>query len=235
MTATALVASDERAATGSRDGIAAMLPFVVGYAPFALAIGAAVAAHGDRVAGWAGSWLVYGGSAHLATLQTLDASGVLVAILTGALINARLLIYSASLARRWPAQPLWFRLAAAPLVIDPTWAVVDARSDRTETPATQRRFFVAAGLTLGVGWSSLMALGAIAGHSLDGRHLAVAVPLCLASLVGPRLVDRETRAACAAAAVAAVVTSGLPAGTGILIAIAAGAAAGAANDRGRSS
>ena len=44
-----------------RDGILAMVPFVVGFAPFALVIGAAAAHSGDPLAGWSGSWLIYGG------------------------------------------------------------------------------------------------------------------------------------------------------------------------------
>jgi predicted branched-subunit amino acid permease len=212
------------------DGVAVMLPFLVGYAPFALAIGAAVAAHGDRLAGWSGSWLVYGGSAHLATLRTMETSGLVVAILTGVLINARLVIYSASLSQRWQGQPSWFRLLAAPLVIDPTWAVTDAHSDG-RTLAAQRRFFVAAGLTLGAGWSALIGIGVLAGDRIDARHLAVAAPLCLASLVGPRLLHRDTQVVCATAAAVTVLTTNLPAGTGIVAAVAAGCAAGALADR----
>jgi predicted branched-subunit amino acid permease len=207
-----------------------MLPFLVGYAPFALAIGAAVAAHGDRLAGWSGSWVVYGGSAHLATLRTMETSGVLVAILTGTLINARLVIYSASLSQRWQGQPTWFRLLAAPLVIDPTWAVTDANSDG-RTLADQRRFFFAAGLTLGAGWSALIAVGVMAGDRIDARHLAVAAPLCLASMVGPRLRSRDTQLVCAVAAAVTVLATNLPAGTGIAAAVAAGCAAGAITDR----
>ena len=69
--------------------------------------------------------VVYGGSAHLATLRTLDASGPVLAVVVGILVNARLLVYSAGLARSWPEQPRWFRLVAAPLIIDPTFAVAE--------------------------------------------------------------------------------------------------------------
>ena len=230
-TTTHALPDSRRTGSGVREGVAVMLPFVAGYAPFALSIGAAVAAHGDRLAGWAGSWLVYGGSAHLATLRTLETSGVVVAILTGALVNARLVIYSASLSRRWLGQPWWFRLAAAPLVIDPTWAVTEARHDGGESLAAERRFFVAAGLTLGGGWSGLIAVGALAGDRIDASHLVVAVPVCLASLVGPRIRDRDTRPVCAAAAVVTVLAGSLPAGSGLIAAIAAGCVAGALTDR----
>ena len=132
-------------ATGA--GILAMLPMIVAYAPFALVIGAAVAQHGAPLAGWAGSWLIFGGSAHLATIRTLDDAGAGIAILTGLLINSRLVVYSASLARRWPEQPMWFRVAAAALIIDPTWAAAERHADQCTDVVQQRRYFLAAGLT----------------------------------------------------------------------------------------
>lgn len=220
------------ARAAARDGVVAMAPLVVGYAPFALAVGAVVASHGDRAAGWSGSWLIFGGSAHLATLRTLDRSGLLLAIMTGALINARLLIYSTSLATRWSAQPTWFRLVAAPLIIDPTWALTDAHDDRREDLAAERRFFLAAGLTLGVGWSALIATGALVGSRVGAAHLAVAAPLCLAALAGPHLRHAGTALVCAVAATVAVFCRDLPAGTGLLLAVIAGCVTGAAVDPG---
>ena len=215
-----------RGSSSVRDGVSVMLPFIAGFAPFALAIGA-VAARGNAWAGWSGSWLIYGGSAHLATLQGLGRSGLVVAVLTGVLVNARLLVYSASLAGRWAGQPTWFRLAAAPLVIDPTWAVAQGRPAR-ELASDERRFFLAAGLTLGVGWSAMMAAGVALGGRLDTSSLAVAVPLCLVGLVAPRVVDADTRWVCLAAAAAMLFARGLPAGTGLLVAAAAGVLVGAA-------
>jgi predicted branched-subunit amino acid permease len=81
---------------------------------------------------------------------------------------------------------------------------------------------------MGVGWSALIAVGAIAGGRLDSLRLDVVVPLCLATLVGPMLRDRGGRAAVVAAASVATLGSRLPAGAVLLAAIAAGALAGAA-------
>jgi predicted branched-subunit amino acid permease len=229
VTAAPPVATGQRA--GTREGVAAMLPFVAGYAPFAMAIGAAAAAHGNALAGWAGSWLIYGGSAHLATLRALDGSGLLLAVATGALINARLMIYGASLARVWAGQPLWFRLVAAPMLVDPTWAVATERGADPGSPAADRRFFAAAGFTLGIGWSTMMAIGVVAGDRIASDHLVVAVPLCMASLVAPRLLDPATRWVCVVAGVTSLLTTSFPAGTGIFAAIAAGCAAGALSAR----
>lgn len=221
--------------SAARSGVSAMLPLIVAYVPFALVIGAAAAEHGAPLAGWAGSWLIYGGSAHLAAIRTLDEAGPAVAILTGVLVNARLVVYSASLARRWRAQPTWFRLAAAQLIIDPTWVAAERHADECDDPREQRRYFVAAGLALGVGWSAAIAAGAVMGARLGWVDLEVVIPLCLIGLVGTSLRSREERAAIAVAAALALLTSNWPAGTGLLVAVAGGCAAGMASDRRRAS
>jgi predicted branched-subunit amino acid permease len=210
-----------------RAGFIAVAPFLVGLAPFALVIGAAAARSSDPLAGWAGSWLIYGGSAHLAVLRSLDA-GLVVAVAGALLINARLLAYSASLAQRWRNQPRWFRLVAAAFVIDPTWAVAERYAAEGASDAAQRRFFLTAGVVLGLGWSALIAVGVIAGGHLDADQLEVVVPLCLAALLGPAMRDRSSRAAVVAAAAAATAGSRLSPSSMLLVAIVAGALAGAA-------
>lgn len=215
----------------ARAGAVAMLPLVAGYVPFALVIGAAVAHHGARLAGWAGSWLIFGGSAHLATIRTLEKSGAVAAVLTGLLINARLVVYSASLARRWIDQPRWFRVVGAALIIDPTWALAERHADRCADPRAQRRYFLAAGLTLGIAWSLAIAVGIVVGSRLDWLDVDIVVPLCLVTLIGGGIRARTERCIIAVAASTAVLTRNLPSGTGLLLAVAAGVAAGGAMDR----
>jgi branched chain amino acid efflux pump len=209
-----------------REGIVAMAPFVVGLAPFALTIGAAAARTDDPLAGWSGSWLIFGGSAHLAVLRSVHA-GVLVALAGGLLIHARLVAYGASLARRWQHQPLWFRLVAAAFVIDPTWAAAERHAASRPSDAAQRRFFLAAGVALGVGWSTLIAVGVVAGGRLDSVDLDVMVPLCLVALVTPALRDATNRVPMITAGAVALLGPLLPSGTTMLLAIVAGSLAGA--------
>ena len=216
----------ERTKDDVRAGVLAMVPFVVGLAPFALVIGAAAAASGNPIAGWSGSWLIYGGGAHLAVLRSLDA-GLVVAVAGGLLINARLLAYSASLGQRWRDQPRWFRIIGAAFVIDPTWAAAERHAAAGASDASQRRFFLAAGVTLGLGWSTLIAIGVVAGGRLDGVDLEVVVPLCLAALVGPVLRDPANRAAMVAAGLVAAFGSHWPPGTTLLAAIVVGTLTGA--------
>jgi predicted branched-subunit amino acid permease len=206
----------------AHDGVLAMAPLVLAFAPFALVIGSAVATVPDPLAGWAGSWLIFAGSAHLAALHGVADGTPVLAVATALLINARLLVYGASMASRWRDQPRWFRAVAPALLVDPTWALADRQTGSGRTPAGQRRFFLAAAVTLGLGWSAAIATGALIGRKLPQIGLDLAAPLCLIALIGPRLVDREHRWAAVAAAGTAIVTSGWPAGTGIAAAIVAG-------------
>jgi|EndMetStandDraft_8_1072994.scaffolds.fasta_scaffold116734_2 branched chain amino acid efflux pump len=215
--------------TDVRAGVAAMVPFLFGLAPFALVIGATAAERGAPFGGWTGSWLVYGGSAHLGALRALD-SGVAVAVATGVLVNARLVVYSASLAQRWRDQPAWFRAVAAAMVVEPTWAAAERHAAQGPSPRGERGFFLAAGISLGVGWSALIALGALAGTTFDRPELGAAVPLCLAAMIGPMLARRDNRVPMVVGALVALLADGLPAGTGLLAAIAAACLAGLAFD-----
>ncbi len=226
-----MVPSTTTVASAGRRGALAMLPMLAGYMPFALVIGSAAADRGTPLAGWAGSWLILGGSAHLATMRTLDEAGAAAAIITGLLVNARLLVYSASLAKRWGQQPQWFRFAAAGLIIDPTWAVADRHADLATDLAEHRRYFLGAGLTLAAGWSAGMAVGAVLGARLDWLDLQIAVPLCLLALVGTGLRGSTTRLVIAVAGTVALLTADWPSGTGLLAAIAAGSVTGLALDR----
>ncbi len=204
-----------------------MVPFVVAYAPFGLVIGTVLGQHGGVLVGLVGTWAIFGGSAHLATVRSADRAGVAVAILAGLLVNARLLVYSAGLARHWRNQPRWFRFAAAPFVIDATWAAAERLAAQFPDMAAQRRRFLAASFTLGVGFSATVAVGLLVGARIAAADLAIAAPLCLLALIGPGLGQPANRRAVIVAAAVALATAGWPSGTGLLLATVAGCAAGA--------
>jgi len=206
-------------------GAAAMAPFVIAYIPFAVVIGSTAATVDQPFAGWAGSWLIYGGSAHLAALQSLAAGSVVLAIVTGLLVQARLLVYGAGVAPLWRDQPTWFRALAPAFLVDPTWALAARHAATDPTPGEQRRFFLGAGVTLGIGWSGAMAVGVLMGARIPHVGFDLAAPLCLIALVGPRLRDRGHRVAAVSAALTFVPASGWPFGSGVLAAIVAGAVA----------
>lgn len=224
-----------RPTSEARSGALAMAPLIVGYAPFAFVVGSVMATHAVPLAGWAGIFVIFGGSAQLATVRALDEGSAALAVATGLLINARLVVYSASLARLWRNQPRWFRITAAAFVIDPTWLAAERRAGEPGTDRDMRRSFMGAALTITAAWCTLVTAGMLVGERASGWiDLEVMVPLCLVALVGPRLLDRSGRTTVCTAAVVAVATISLPAGSGILLAIVAGSAAGTAFTRSRS-
>ena len=169
-------------------GVMAMVPMVAGLAPFALVLGSVIAEHPRR----------WRGGRDLADLQwqcppdrasgRRRGGGAPLAIASGLLVNARVGIYSASLAARWRGQPSWFRPVAAALLIDPTWALAEERLSRPGSATDHRRYYLGAGITLAVGWAMMVTAGMVVGHQFGGAFgLDLAVPLCLVALVGPRL------------------------------------------------
>ncbi|HTN79869.1 MAG TPA: AzlC family ABC transporter permease [Acidimicrobiales bacterium] len=217
----------------ARAGVIAISPLVIGFAPFALVVGATIGASSYHHAGIASSWLVYGGSAQIATVRTLEHGGAAMAVLAALLINSRLLVYSASLSQHWRDQPLWFRVTAAPMIVDPVWAVAEARALQPGSPSEKRAHYYAAALTLGLAWSVLVVAGVVLGSRIDTHALVVAAPLCLLYLVGQRLKDHRTAVIVLAAAGGALVARGLPSGLSIFIAIIAGCVVGESLDRRR--
>src|SRR4051812_200414 len=85
------------------DGVRAMLPLLLGVAPFGLVIGVTVAELGlPHLAGWSLGWLVYAGSAQLAAVGLLAGSAsAAVVVASVAVINLRLALYSAAMAPHW--------------------------------------------------------------------------------------------------------------------------------------
>jgi predicted branched-subunit amino acid permease len=212
-----------------RRGAAAMFPLVVSIAPLGLLVGAAVATHPDRPAAFASTWLVYGASAHLALLDlTATGAGTAVVVVTCLLIQARLVVYAASMSAHWRAESGRFKALMAATIVDPSFAIGDGRYREPGSAVEKRSFFVGATATLWVGWTLLIVVGAVAGARF--AHVAVlqvALPVCLVPMVAPALAGRPGRAAVVTAATVAVIGRSWPSGLGLVAAIVAGAVAGA--------
>jgi predicted branched-subunit amino acid permease len=161
------------------------------------------------------------------TIQLVDAGGDVVVVALSALaVNARLAVFSATLAPAWRGTRLWVRLAAAVTVIDPTWMVSSRLQTRGAAPAMVRRHFAGASVTLLLGWSGFVALGAVAGNLVPAQAgLSLFAPLCLLAMVAP---GTRTVAGAAAAVVGLAVAfagAALPAGLSLLLAMPLGVVA----------
>jgi predicted branched-subunit amino acid permease len=206
-----------------------------GLLPFGMALGIVIAgsAMGDG-AGILGAPLIYGGSAQLtATTMFQHGAGTLAVLGSALTVNARLLLYGASLSPRFHDQPAWFRFAAAHFIIDQTYLSAQRR------PGHAGRQFRAYWLWLGIGvmavWSGAVCLGVVVGPRLPVLpHLTFVGTALFLGMLMPRLSDRPSLAAAVTAGAMAPVAAVLVPAAGVLVGAAAGMAAGMAASRRRS-
>ncbi len=222
--------------TGARsDAVRDVLTVAPGIAPFGIALGIVIASSsmGDA-AGLVGAPLVYGGSAQLtATTMFQQGAGLLAVVGSALTVNARLLLYSASLAHRFTAQPRWFRLAAPHFIIDQTYLSALGR------PNHDGRRFRSYWLWLGFGvmavWSVAVGIGVLIGPRLPSLpHLALAGIALFVGMLMPRVRNRPSVAAAITAGVVAPLAAVLVPSTGVVVGTVAGMLAGTAAGRGGS-
>lgn len=221
------------AARAGAAGALAMLPMLAGVVPFGLLVGASIAPVDDPVPSLLAALVIFGGSAQLAANQLLaDGAGLVVTVLTVLVINARLAVYSGALAPLWRDHSRRFRLAAALFVVEPTYALGRARALEGGTEIERRWHYVGAAVLLAAGWVTAIVAGlTIGGHVGPEVGLELGVPLSLLAMIVPELRARPTCAVALASAVTAVLLRGLPMGSGLLAAVAAGVLTGRAVGR----
>lgn len=217
-----------------RDAVAgarAMVPWLIGVAPFGLVIGVSAAqADIPAGAGWLTGATIYSGSAQMATIDLLDGgAGPLVVVATALAINMRLVLYSGAMAAHWQGTPRWWRMLAAYLLVDPSFAVGVDRYERPECGPGAHAHYIGGAVALWITWLAAITVGATAGAQLPASlHLEFVIPLFLVGEVVPRLSTPAMRRASVTAVVVAVVGYALPMHLGLMAAIAAGIGAGVA-------
>ncbi|WP_222271853.1 AzlC family ABC transporter permease [Modestobacter marinus] len=203
-----------------------------GLLPFGMLLGVTVVSTGaSGLAGVLGGPIVYGGSAQLTALTLLDRGlGLAAVVLSAAVVNARLLLYSAALGHRFRAQPALFRWLAPHFIIDQTYLMADSHPELAGRDF--RRYWTWLGGTVLVVWTGSIALGVVLAPMLPPLpHLTLVGTAMFLGLLVPRLVDRPAVvAAVVGGGVAAAVSWVLPA-AGIVAGAVAGVAAAMAVSR----
>lgn len=205
---------------------------VASYIPFGIAAGAAMGATSvDPLISILSSPIIFAGAAQIAAVQLLHvgaAPGLVV--LTVAVINARHLLYSAALAPHLADWSLGQRMGAAFLLADPVYALAAARfgtADAGGGAREKRAFYFAAGLTCLVGWTTLLAIGVVAGGFIpEWVPFELAIPLTFLLLTLPLIKNSAGLVAAAVAGIVALLAHGLPLGVGLMVGAVAGVVAG---------
>ncbi len=203
-------------------------------APFGLVTGVAMAAGGiPFLEGLAMSVLVYAGASMLAATQLLvEGAPVVVIVLAAAIVNLRLLMYSASIRPYFAGETLPRRIAASYLLVDNAFAMLVTRfGSRPDAPG---KFDYLLGLStpVWIAWQASVGAGLAVGTQLPAAwKLEFAAPLAFVAMSIPLLRDKPMVVAAVSAGLTAVAAHALPLKLGLALAATVGIVFGFLSER----
>ena len=213
-----------------RAGVAGITPILIGVLPFGLIYGVAAIESGlPALPAIAMSSILFAGAAQLAIVDLAGRDAALaVMVATALVINARMLMYSASLAPHLREFSLPQRLLGGYLITDQSFAVTITRfSESIESVPSRWAYYLGASLPLWLVWQASTAVGVLVGTRIPSRwSLDFAIPLVFLALLVPIIKDRGTRAAAGVGGAVAVVAAPLPFNAGLIIGAIVGLVAG---------
>jgi 4-azaleucine resistance transporter AzlC len=208
------VSNDLAIRAAFRSGVRNFAPIILGVIPFGAIAGIAAVDAGLTVTQAIGmSVIVLAGASQLATIELLAQDAALVTVvLTALIINARFVMYSASLAGYVMPLSRSRKATIAYLLTDQAYAFSINRFTRqSEPPRVRFAYYTGVGMSLWVVWQVSTAAGALLGAFVpEGLSLDFAIPLVFIALLVPALRDLSDVLAAVTAAVLAVVAFGLP-------------------------
>lgn len=211
------------------EGIRDALLVIPSYLPFGLVCGvASVNAGLTTSASLALPALVFGGSSQAVLLQFLQGNASLwVAILSGCVINLRMAVYSAAMARRVRHMGTGQRMLVAAFLVDNTFAFMQER-ERTH-PQDKHLMAYYAGLTtmFWTFWVLFCVIGVLAGNIMPASwQLDFAIPLSFIAIAATSIRSVPMGAAALVGGTASVLLFALPLKLGLIAACLAGLLAG---------
>jgi 4-azaleucine resistance transporter AzlC len=216
------------------EGLRAVLPVLPGVATFGLISGVAMVGSGmTPVAAMAMSLAAYAGTAQLAALQLVAAGAPLAVILLAALIlNLRFALYSLSMAPHFGSSPTPRKWLYAYLLSDNGYAHFITRYASHPHEGGKVGYYLGACTLIWTTWQAATAVGIAVGAGVPPHwRLEFTVTMTFFALGISVIRDRALAVAAATAAVVAVLAIGLPYRLGLIVAAAAGIAAGVGTER----
>ena len=216
---------------GARDSIGILL----GLIPFALVFGIASDGAGlSTIQTVAMSAIIFAGTAQLVTVELIDANaGIAIVVITGIVVNLRMLMYSASIAPHFTDYRKKTRAYLAYFLTDHVYAMSIAEYNEETRSRNKRLYYLGLGVSIWVVWVATTIVGYVLGAGIPPElNLMFAIPLVFLAILVPAIADAPqivaalTSAVVAIAAALAVAEFGFPEGVDLLIAAVVGIAAG---------
>ncbi len=211
-------------------GVRALLPMLLGVAPFGVIYGVVALQSGiPPLAAVLMSSLVFAGSAQFLLAQLIGAGApALLSIGAVGLINLRHALYSASVAPVLHNLPRRWKVLLAYLLTDEAYAAAIPHLLAAPKSPVAHWILFGSGLALWAGWQLSTLAGVLIGAQLPADlGLDFALPLTFIAIVVPLIESRARLIAALTAGAVAVLLVALPYKTGLFVAALAGLSAGA--------
>lgn len=213
-----------------------IVPILIGIVPFGLVAGAAVVQAGFGVAEAVGQSLLVNAGASQIVATTLFGEGapLWLALGTALVVNARMFIYSVSIAPVLSDAPGWLRPILGHMLVDQNYAFTMTQG-RSRSDVDVIYYYMGAWFGLASVWQLSTLAGALLGPLIPAAWgLDFAVPLVFLAMLAPTLRSSAAmRVALATGAMAAIFVPLLPMQSGLIVSILAGMAFGAWLERPR--
>ncbi len=211
-------------------GARAAAPVLLGIVPFGLVAGAAAVGAGLSVLQAAAmSAVVFAGASQLAMIELLGRDSTLaVVVATALIVNARMVMYSASLAPYFLDEDTGWRGVIAYVLTDQGFALSVTHYENGSASVVGRRwFYLGAAAPLWVSWQICTVVGAVVGARVPPwLPLRFAVPLTFLAILVPAIDNTPRAVAAVVGGTVATLGVGLPFNLGLLTGAVAGVAAG---------
>ena len=212
-----------------QSGVRDTLIVIPSYLPFGVVCGvAAVNAGLTTGASLALPALVFGGSAQAVLLQFVQSSAPLwVAVLSGAVINLRMAVYGAAMAKHVRHLGTPQRMLAAAFLVDHNFAFLQRRLTTHPQDDQLIPYYAGTSIVFWSIWVLFCTIGVFAGNIVPASwQLDFAVPLCFIAMVAPSLRNLPMTSAALASGIASVFLFALPLKLGLIAACLVGLLAG---------
>ena len=218
-------------------GVRVIIPTLLGLIPFGLICGAVC--QGAGMPDWSAvgfSLIVFAGASQMAATQLMaDHASTVVVILTGLIINLRMVMYSASIAPHFRGVSTVRKGLLAYLLTDQIYALALARYSEPDAQRMDKvMFYLGGALTIWIIFITTTLIGAHIGSLIPPEwDLEFTVPLVFIAVTVPAIRDRAAVMAAAAAVLTALLADGLPYNLGLMAGAFAGILTGYLTERRR--
>lgn len=210
-------------------GLRDTLLIIPSYLPFGLVCGvASVNAGLTTGASLALPGLVFGGSSQAVLLQFVQSNAsLLVAVVSGCVINLRMAVYSAAMAAhvRHLGKPQ--RMLVAAFLVDNTFALFQVRQASHPHDAHLMTYYAGSSVVCWFFWVLFCGVGVLAGNIMPASwQLDFAIPLSFIAIAATSIRSKPMAASALVGGIASVVLFSLPLKLGLIAACLAGLLAG---------